>query len=209
VSGVFGLFAKEGWTGGRSMYVNLILYDDFEEMDAFVPVSIFGCLRDEFSIRYLSMTGDVVNGSQGAKIWTDYLIPEEISGIVLIPGGKGARRLLARDQRFLECLKRTMEKAETCLMVGNSSTLLAQTGLLYRRLVAECPLDENWKRMFTAEVRWMQKVPWVSDGKYYSCASSASAVKMTLGYIADTLDVDLAEMAAKKLGFFWELEEGE
>lgn len=189
------------------MYVNIILYDDFEAMDAFVPASIFGCLPEEFHIRYLSMTGDVVNSSQGAKIWTDYLIPEEIDGIVLIPGGKGTRRLLSRDQRFLNCLKKTMEHAESCLMVGNSSTLLAQTGLLFRRLVADCHLDENWKRMFTAQVKWVSDVSWISDGKYYSCTSSAASVKMIIGYIADTLDVSLAEKAADKLGFFWNPEE--
>ena len=188
------------------MYVNVILYDDFEAMDAFVPASIFGCLQEEFHIRYLSMTGDVVNSSQGAKIWTDYLIPEEIDGLVLIPGGKGARRLLSRDQRFLNCLKKTMEHAEICLMVGNSSTLLAQTGLLFRRLVADCHLDENWKRMFTAQVKWVSD-SWISDGKYYSCASSAASVRMTLGCMADRLDVSLAEKAADKLGFSWNPEE--
>ncbi|QNM05042.1 DJ-1/PfpI family protein [Qiania dongpingensis] len=189
------------------MDVNVILYDDFETMDAFLPVSILGCLPGEFHINYLSMGGDIVNSSQGVKVWTEFLEPEQIKGVVLVPGGKGARRVLHRDQKLLEYLKRAMERADTCLMVGNSSTMLAQTGLLYRRLVADCHVDENWKRMFTAEVKWTSGVRWISDGKYYSCSSDGAASDMILGYIADSLDVDMAGYAAEKLGLLWEEEE--
>lgn len=191
------------------MDVNVILYDDFEAVDAFVPAGIFGCIPEEFHVRYLSMSGDVVNSMEGAKVWTDYLIPKEIDGIVLLPGGKGARRLLHRDERFQLCLKKAVEHADSCLMVGNSSILLAQTGLLYRRMAAECHLDENWKRMFTAQVTWVDQVPWISDGKYYSCATSAAAARMTLGYLADSFDVSMAERAAQKLGFYWNPDEME
>lgn len=186
------------------MYINVILFDDFEAMDVFVPASIFGCKQDEFHVRYLSMSGDVVNASSGAKIWTDYLVPEEIEGAVLIPGGNGARRLLHNDPRFLAALKKSVEHAETCFMVGNSSTLMAQTGLLYSRLVAECKLDTNMKRMFTAQVRWVPDSRWISDGKYYSCASSGDTAAMILGYISDNYDISVAEKISDQLGLRWD-----
>lgn len=186
------------------MYVNIVLYDDFEAMDAFIPGTIFGNIPDQFHVRYLSLTGDVVNSTDGAKIWTDYLIPEEIEGVLLLPGGKGARRLFQNDPRFLSVLKQCMEHAETCMMVGNSSMLMAQTGLLYSRLVADCRMSENWKRMFTAQVRWVPEVNWISDGKYYSCASGADSAAMVLAYIADAIDLAAAEKTAEKLGINWD-----
>ena len=76
------------------MYVNIVLFDDFETLDAFGPAEVFGNLPEEFHVRYLSVSGDVINSVHGVKVWTDFLVPEEIDGILILPGGKGARRLL-------------------------------------------------------------------------------------------------------------------
>ena len=53
------------------MNVNIFLYDDFETLDAFAPVSVFGQRPDYFHINYVSMYGDIVNSSQGVKVWTE------------------------------------------------------------------------------------------------------------------------------------------
>ena len=45
------------------MKVNIILFDDFETLDAFGPAQIFGKLPEYFSINYLS-----VNGGNGTGI---------------------------------------------------------------------------------------------------------------------------------------------
>ena len=39
------------------MYVNIVLFDDFETLDAFGPAEVFGKLPEEFHIRYLSVSG--------------------------------------------------------------------------------------------------------------------------------------------------------
>lgn len=77
------------------MEVNIVLFDDFETLYAFGPAQIFGKAPEHFHINYLSMSGGVVNSSQGGKVWTDEL-EEEIRDILLIPGGKGAKKLLIR-----------------------------------------------------------------------------------------------------------------
>ena len=112
------------------MNINIVLFDDFETMDAFGPAQLFGKAPNHFHLRYLSANGDIINSSQGVKVWTDFLVPEEIEGILLIPGGKGARRLLWQDKRTLNLLKRSAENADICLMVGNGSALLAQNGII-------------------------------------------------------------------------------
>ena len=48
------------------------------------------------------------------------------------------------------------------MMIANGSSVLAQTGLLYHRQIADYPGKENWKRMFTAEIRREQNVKWIS-----------------------------------------------
>ena len=154
------------------MYVNIVLFDDFETLDAFGPAEVFGKLPEEFHIRYLSVSGDVINSVHGVKVWTDFLVPEEIDGILIIPGGKGARRLLWKDERALNIIKKAAENSDYCLMIGNGSAILAQTGLLYRRRIADFPMDTNWNRMFTAGIERIEGAKVAIDGKFYSCGNT-------------------------------------
>lgn len=186
------------------MNVNMVLFDDFEAMDVCGPAEIFGKLQQYFHVRYLSVSGDVVNSVQGTKIWTDFLVPDEIDGILLIPGGKGARRLLWQDERTLHIIKKSAENAETCMMVGSGSAIMAQTGLLYRRKMADCSVDKNWNRMFTAGIDRIPGAKVVADGKYYSCKDTFSSLEMTLWMIADLIDIDAAIDAAQQIGYNWD-----
>lgn len=182
----------------------MVLFDDFDAMDVFGPAEIFGKLQKDFHLRYLSVSGDVVNSVQGVKVWTDFLIPEEVEGILLIPGGKGARRLIWQDERTLKMFKKSAERADTCLMVESGSGILAQTGLLYRRKIADCSVNKNWNRMFTAGVEQIEGARVVADGKYYSCKNTYSSLEMTLWAIADILDIDEAVRAAEQIGYQWD-----
>lgn len=42
------------------MVVNVFLFDDFEVMDAFGPVEVFGRVPEHFYIRYISLRGGLV-----------------------------------------------------------------------------------------------------------------------------------------------------
>ncbi|MDO4323502.1 MAG: DJ-1/PfpI family protein [Lachnospiraceae bacterium] len=189
------------------MNVNIILFDEFETLDAFGPAQIFGRVPEHFHINYLSENGGIISSSQGAGIWTEELWPEEISDVLIIPGGRGAKRLLYLEKELLEHIKKSAEMADYCLMVENGSAILAQTGLLYRRKIADYSYDENWKRMFTAGIVRIPDIRWMADGKYYSCSDSFSSIDMSLGVVAELLDIDVAAKIASQLGYGWDCEE--
>ena len=86
------------------MKVNIILFDDFETLDAFGPAQIFGKLPEYFSINYLSVNGGIVNSTQGVKVWTEELEPDQIQDIVVIPGGRGAKKLLYLEKDILSLI---------------------------------------------------------------------------------------------------------
>lgn len=134
------------------MNVNVLLYDDFETLDAFGPVHILGQLPEHFHINYLSRMGDIINSSQGLKVWTEPLNPKAVGDILIIPGGRGARRLIHHDGELIQMLKECVANADACLMIAGGSALLAQTGVLFHRKIADYPGDKNWKRMFTAGI---------------------------------------------------------
>lgn len=183
--------------------VNIYLFDDFEALDAMGPASVFGKIPKEFHINYVSATGNIVNSMQGLKVWTEPADPEKLDGILIIPGGRGARRLLYQDTETIKFLKKMATRSEICMMISNGSALLSQTGLLYRRKIAGCGLDENWKRMFTAGIYVVDKARWIADGKFYSSAESVSGISMALSIVADHVGPEQAEQIAAQLGYDW------
>lgn len=182
------------------MKVNIILFDDFDSLDAFGVADVFGRAAGNFQINFLSVGGNIVNSMQGVKVWTEPLEETQIRDIVVIPGGNGARRLLYQDIKAIEAIKKAVEKAQTCLMVGNGAAVLAQTGMLYRRKIADCKMDHNWRRLFMGGISILEDVTWVADGKFYSSSSSMAGIDMALGVVADFIDVDLAYHIAEQIG---------
>ncbi|MCI9099173.1 MAG: peptidase [Lachnospiraceae bacterium] len=189
------------------MDINIFLYDDFDTIDLACPVWVFGSFPKEFHLNYLSAAGDVVNSAQGMKVWTEPLAADGIDGIFVIPGGRGARRMIRHDEKYIRMVKECIASSSACLMVGNAAGIVAQTGLLYNRNAADYEGAENWKKMFTAAVRWIPDAQWVADGKFYSCRNSLSALDMSLGAVADLADMSVAEKIAETIHYKWELDE--
>lgn len=189
---------------GLSMNVNILLFDDFETLDAFGPAQVFGKAPDHFYMNYLSVNGGIINSAQGVKVWTEPLEPEKIKDILILPGGRGTRKFLRLEEENLALIQKAAKYADLCLMVGNGSDLLAQSGLLFRRRIADYDYDENWKRMFTAGIQRIPGMRCMADGKYYSSSSSAAGIDMALAVVADMVDIDVAERIAKRLGYVWD-----
>ena len=49
------------------MNVNIVLYDEFETLDALGIANIFGMAPEHFYINYLSVNGGLVSSKQGVK----------------------------------------------------------------------------------------------------------------------------------------------
>lgn len=107
----------------------------------------------------------------------------------------------------MSVIKESIGAAAICMMVRGGTALVAQTGLLYHRRIADYEGDENWKRIFTAGVERISGYKWISDGKYYSSSSSMASVDMTLGVISDMVDLELAETIALQIGHDWKQEQ--
>ena len=166
------------------MVVNVFLFDDFEVMDAFGPVEILGRVPEHFYVRFISLRGGLITGKQEIKIWTEPLNPVEIEDIFLIPGGTGVKSFLHMEgENGQQLLKQAVEEASFCMMVQNASALLARTGLLFHRQVADYAYDENWKRMFTVGIDYIDGEKWISDGKYVGGAVMITVAGLIISYL--------------------------
>lgn len=52
------------------MEVNILLFPDFETLDAFGPVEVFGSI-EQYKLRYISVSGGMITSRQGISILTE------------------------------------------------------------------------------------------------------------------------------------------
>lgn len=47
-----------------------LLFNDFETLDLFVPIEMFGSLPEYYRLQYASVAGDIIKNKQGVAIQT-------------------------------------------------------------------------------------------------------------------------------------------
>ncbi|MFA9380811.1 MAG: DJ-1/PfpI family protein, partial [Acetanaerobacterium sp.] len=52
-------------------------------------------------------------------------------------------------------------------------------------------------------VEWQRRARWVVDGKYYTSSGVSAGMDMTLGFVADYLDMEQAYTIANYLEYIW------
>ena len=107
--------------------VSVLLFDDFETLDAMGPVEVFGCLSG-CQLRFISRYGGEVTSSQRVVVKTERAVISP-SEAILIPGGQGTRPL-SQDADYLSWLQTQANAAALCMTVCTGSALLACTPLL-------------------------------------------------------------------------------
>lgn len=183
------------------MNVNVLLFPEFETLDAFGPVEVLGCVP-EYQLHYVSITGDTIISSQGMHVLTENMKEADIPGVLLIPGGQGTRPLV-KDAEFIEDLKKIAMQSKYCLTVCTGSALLAKTGLLDNRKATSNKNALEWVHSVNTNVRWVNRARWVVDEKYYTSSGISAGIDMALGFIADRFGDNRAQEVAKSMEYIW------
>jgi putative intracellular protease/amidase len=110
------------------MDINCLVFNDFETLDIFGPVEVFGKV-EECCLKYFSINGGTIKNADNVQIITEKINQIEKYDVLIVPGGKGTR-ILVDDIEFIEKLKIVAEKTLWCLTVCTGSALLAKAGLL-------------------------------------------------------------------------------
>lgn len=183
------------------MNVNILLFDDFETLDAFGPIEILGKI-DDYKIKYYSLKGGVIVSAQGTSIITEKVESVSKKGILVIPGGKGTR-ILVNDKQFLQALKDTAESSIYCLSVCTGSALIAKAGLLNNKKATSNKKAFDWVESINSDVNWIKKARWLVDGKYYTSSGVSAGIDMTLGFVKDRYGKQKAIDIAEHIEYIW------
>lgn len=184
------------------MTFNILLFTDFETLDVFGPVEIFGKLENS-EIRYFSEKGGAVSNKDGIKIDTEKLKMLSDPDILFIPGGMGTRTEV-NNQGFLQQVKEIATRSNFVLTVCTGSALLAKTGLLDGKKATSNKRSFDWVKNSSDKVDWIQQARWVTDGKYYTSSGVSAGIDMALGFVADRLGIEEARRIAFRIEYGWQ-----
>ncbi len=183
--------------------IGILLFNNFETLDVFGPVEIFGRLKDLYHIEFYSLEGGIVTSSQNVKILTEKLSEKDQFDIFLIPGGMGTRKEVDHEQ-MISTISGIASSSNHVLTVCTGSALLAKTGQINGLSATSNKRSFDWVVSQGSKVNWIKKARWTVDGKYYTSSGVSAGMDMTLGYIRDVHGIDLARKIAYEIEYTWQ-----
>jgi putative intracellular protease/amidase len=183
------------------MDINCLLFNDFETLDIFGPVEVFGKVGECF-IKYFSIYDEKILNKDNVQIATRNINKIEKHDVLIIPGGKGTR-ILVNNNDFIQKLKTLVKKSSWCLTVCTGSALLAKTGLLDDCEATSNKIAFEWVKPNGKNVNWKYKARWVVDKKYYTSSGISAGIDMSLGFVCDHFGEEKANEIAKRMEYEW------
>lgn len=185
------------------MKVSILLFTDFETLDVFGPVEIFGRLKDHYQVAFYSQYGGIINNEHGVSILTEKL-DTLLTGtdIFLIPGGHGTRAEIANSP-LIEMISLISELSSYVLTVCTGTVLLARTDLLDGKRATTNKRAYDWVVSVNQNVNWVRRARWVIDGKYYTSSGVSAGMDMALGFLRDRHGDDFARETARQIEYRW------
>lgn len=185
------------------MNVTVLLFDDFETLDVFGPVEIFGRLREHYSIVFCSLHGGLIKNNHGVSIPTEKIATcQSPVDICLIPGGYGTRKEV-HNTELTEAITKIALSCKYVLTVCTGTSLLAKTGLLDGKNATTNKIAFNWVKTTGEQVLWNERARWVVDDKFYTSSGVTAGMDMTLAFVADTLGRETAIRIATEIEYNW------
>lgn len=184
--------------------ITAVVFEDYETLDLFGPIEMFGRLKTLYRIQFASLRGGIINNQHGVALHTVKV--DELpwhTDILLIVGGQGTRQLV-HVPAFLTTLQQLSLQTEWVLSVCTGSALLAKAGLLDGKRATSNKRAWAWVISQSDQVKWIPEARWVIDGKFYTSSGVSAGMDMALGFIADQHGSATALQLAKDIEYHWQ-----
>ncbi|RIL06788.1 MAG: DJ-1/PfpI family protein [Proteobacteria bacterium] len=181
-----------------------VFYADFELLDSYGPLEMFGSLGPE-RVRIVTVAeqaGPVASAQGPATLCTHGFADCPKLDLVLLPGGIGTLAQLG-NAALLDFLRERAREAEVVMSVCSGSALLAKAGLLDGRRATS---NKQWFSLASAQgerVEWIEKARWVEDGPFATSSGVSAGMDMALAVIARLWGRDAAELIAAGTEYEW------
>lgn len=180
-----------------------ILYNDFELLDYYGPLEMFGSLGDDVEIVTIAENAGAVKSFQGPKSVADYGFADAPDcDLLLLPGGIGTMPEL-ENPAMLNFLKERAATAKVTMSVCSGSALLAKAGLLDGRRATSNKMFFSLASSQSDAVDWVTEARWVEDGPFVTSSGVSAGTDMALAVIANLFGEERANGVAAYTEYQW------
>ena len=185
-----------------------VLYENFELLDLFGPLEMFGNVTPEIKIITVAEQPGPVPSVQGPKTVADFGFNDcPPLNLILLPGGIGTLKQL-KNPALLEFLKNRSLSAEVTMSVCSGSALLAGAGLLDGRRATSNKQFFTLATSQSDQVHWVAEARWVEDGPFATSSGVSAGLDMALAIIARLFGRERAETIANRAEYVWQDDPG-
>lgn len=182
-----------------------ILYADFELLDLYGPLEMFGSLGSD-ALRIVTVaekTGPVASAQGPETVARFDFASAPPLDLLLLPGGIGTLPQLANAAMHAFLTERA-KAAEVTMSVCSGSAILAKAGLLDGRRATSNKQFFSLATSQSEKVDWVEKARWVEDGPFVTSSGVSAGTDMALAVIAKLWGRDRAELVANLTEYEWQ-----
>jgi transcriptional regulator GlxA family with amidase domain len=183
--------------------LGVLVYPNFELLDLFGPVEMFGWLSSEFSLTLVGPKSGPTKSNMGVAAVADIAMTQRSKfDVLLVPGGWG-KSIPVDTEKLLPWLTEAAQQADRVLTVCTGSALLSLTGHLDGHRATTNKALFDWVAEKRPDVQWQPQARWVRDGKYYTSSGVTAGMDMALAAISEMIGLEKAEEVAKGCEYEW------
>jgi transcriptional regulator GlxA family with amidase domain len=188
--------------------LGVILFPEFELLDVFGPLEMFGMLQGSLEIALVAQQSGHVRSAQGPEVVARYGFGDcPHLDLLLVPGGMGTRAE-AENPRMLEFLQQRVTEAEVAMTVCTGTALLARAGSLDGKRATTNKMFFQWVAEHGPAVKWVKEARWVEDGKLVTSSGVSAGIDMALAVIARLYGPQTSENLAVAAEYEWHRDAG-
>ena len=180
-----------------------VLFHDFELLDYYGPLEMFGNLGSQLSIVTVAETQGPIKSVQGPSTVAEFDFANCPSlDLILLPGGIGTIEQL-ESEPMLSFIRNSATNAEIVMSVCTGSAILGAAGVLDGKRATSNKLFFEMASSQGNGVEWVENARWVEDGKFFTSSGVSAGTDMSLGVIAKMFGRESAEQIAVMTEYEW------
>jgi putative intracellular protease/amidase len=180
-----------------------IIFNNFELLDLFGPLEMFGQLEEQIEIILISEKNKIVKSTQGPQIVSDVTFENcpQID-ILLIPGGLGTRTEI-NNKKLIDFIRQKSKEASYVATVCTGTALLSKTKLLDFHQATTNKRAFDWVINQNSNVNWIEKARWVEDDKFFTSSGVSAGIDMALALIEKIFNREISYKIAQLTEYIW------
>jgi transcriptional regulator GlxA family with amidase domain len=188
----------------KARTLGAILYPQFELLDLYGPLEMFGCVGPALRIVTVAEQAGPVASTPGPCTVAEHSFASAPPlDLLLVPGGVGTFPQLKNDA-LLGFLRERVPRAELAMSVCTGSALYAAAGLLDGRRATTNKQFFSLTSASGPKTDWVKEARWVEDGKLVTSSGVSAGTDMALAMIAKLWGRPAAQQVAELTEYEWQ-----